>query len=93
MAGQGIRRKIDDLGRVVIPSQFRHELGIDEGDELEITLEADRVVIGPAVDQCTFCGAEDELATFRDKPVCWSCMAAVRALDRERADEAPSPFG
>ncbi|MFO8076058.1 MAG: AbrB/MazE/SpoVT family DNA-binding domain-containing protein [Egibacteraceae bacterium] len=93
MAGQGIRRKIDDLGRVVIPSQFRHELGIDEGDELEITLEADRVVIEAAVDQCTFCGAEDGLATFRDKPVCWSCMAALRALDRERVDEASSPFG
>ncbi len=93
MAGQGIRRKIDDLGRVVIPSQFRRALGIDEGDELEITLESDRVVIGPAIDQCTFCGAEGELTTFRDKPVCWSCTAAVRALDRERTDEASSPFG
>ena len=43
----GIVRKIDDLGRVVIPAEMRHVLGVKEGDQLEITLEGDHVAIRP----------------------------------------------
>ena len=45
----GIIRKIDDLGRVVIPAEMRHMLGIKEGDQLEITLEGDHVAIRPRI--------------------------------------------
>ena len=43
----GIVRKIDDLGRVVIPAEMRRILGISEGDELEIMLEGDHIAIRP----------------------------------------------
>jgi transcriptional pleiotropic regulator of transition state genes len=43
----GIVRKIDDLGRVVIPAEMRHVLGVKEGDQLEITLEGDHIVVRP----------------------------------------------
>jgi AbrB family looped-hinge helix DNA binding protein len=45
----GIVRKIDDLGRVVIPAEYRRTLGVHEGDELEILLEGDRIVIKPRI--------------------------------------------
>jgi AbrB family looped-hinge helix DNA binding protein len=45
----GIVRKIDDLGRVVIPAEFRRVLGVEEGDELEISLEGDHVAIRPRI--------------------------------------------
>jgi AbrB family looped-hinge helix DNA binding protein len=45
----GIVRKIDDLGRVVIPAEFRRVLGVEEGDELEIVLEGDHVAIRPRI--------------------------------------------
>jgi len=45
----GIIRKIDDLGRFVIPAEMRHVLGIKEGDQLEITLEGDHVAIRPRI--------------------------------------------
>lgn len=45
----GIVRKIDDLGRVVIPAEFRRVLGVEEGDELEISLEGDYVAIRPRI--------------------------------------------
>ena len=45
----GIVRKIDDLGRVVIPAEFRRTLGIHEGDELEISLEGEQIVIKPRI--------------------------------------------
>ena len=87
-----MRRKIDDLGRVVLPVQFRRALDIAEGDELEITLEDSQIVVTRPRTTCTFCGAEGEMTAFRDRLVCWSCTAALRALDREHTD-APKPGG
>ncbi len=45
----GIVRKIDDLGRIVIPAEMRHVLGVREGDQLEITLEGDHIAIRPRI--------------------------------------------
>jgi AbrB family transcriptional regulator, transcriptional pleiotropic regulator of transition state genes len=89
MEPRGIRRKVDDLGRIVIPAQIRKAFGIAEGDELEVALDGDRVVLAKPAERCTFCGADDSVTTFRGKLVCWSCTAALRALDREhRGDSA-----
>ena len=92
MKTTGIRRKVDDLGRVVIPASMRRSLGIGVGDEVEITIEDDRLILVRPSEQCVFCGSTHELGEFREKVVCWSCTAALRALDRERADEPASPF-
>jgi AbrB family transcriptional regulator, transcriptional pleiotropic regulator of transition state genes len=89
----GIRRKIDDLGRVVIPSSMRKTLGIREGDELEFRLDGEHIVLGRVADQCTFCGATEHLERFREKVVCWSCMAAIRAVDRARTGAGPTGYG
>ncbi len=93
MKPTGIRRKVDDLGRVVIPASMRRSLGIGVGDELEVSVDADRVVLAKPVERCTFCGATNHLEPFHDKLVCWSCTAALRALDRERTSEPVDPFG
>jgi len=45
----GIVRKIDDLGRIVVPAEMRRVLGIREGDELEIALDGDHVEIRPRI--------------------------------------------
>ena len=47
MASTGIVRRIDDLGRIVIPAEMRHVLGVKEGDQLEISLEGDHIAIRP----------------------------------------------
>ncbi len=93
MNRSGVRRKVDDLGRVVIPSSIRKTLGIREGDEVEVSVERGRVVLSPAADACVFCGETGDVEGFRGRVVCWSCMAAVRALDRERNGESVEPFG
>lgn len=80
----GIRRKIDDLGRVVIPATLRKTLGITEGDELEFALDGEQLVLTKPSARCVFCNSDELLTSFRDKDVCWSCAAALRALDRER---------
>lgn len=88
MATSGIRRKVDDLGRIVIPSSIRKTLGIHEGDLVEIQLEGNRVILQIPEDSCTFCGSTLHLEAFRGKVVCWSCTAALRAKDRQCEPDA-----
>lgn len=89
MEPTGIRRKVDDLGRIVIPAPLRRALGIAEGDEVEVSVDGDRLVLRKPAERCAFCSSTTELNDFRGTAVCWSCMAAIRALDRERTSAAP----
>lgn len=76
----GIQRKVDDLGRVVIPAGIRRSLGIREGDVLEVSVQGDKVILSKRVDECVFCHSDRDLQTFRDKAVCASCAGAVGML-------------
>lgn len=69
----GIARKIDDLGRVVIPAETRRLFNIREGDQLLISVEGPHIVMRKLTSTCTFCGAEDHVTDFRGKGVCTSC--------------------
>lgn len=73
----GIRRKVDDLGRIVIPAGIRRSLGIREGDAVEVHVEGERIVLSRPTDQCVFCRSEDDLRSFRNRSVCASCVAAI----------------
>lgn len=77
----GIRRKVDDLGRVVIPAGIRRSLGIREGDALEVSVEGEEVILSKPVDQCVFCHGKEELKTYRGKAICHSCSVALGGLD------------
>ncbi|HSK22530.1 MAG TPA: AbrB/MazE/SpoVT family DNA-binding domain-containing protein [Egicoccus sp.] len=89
MASSGIRRKVDDLGRVVIPAGIRRSLSMREGDTVEVTVEGERVVISRPQDACVFCGREeDDLQGFRGRLVCRDCLGSLGVLDeRTRATE------
>ena len=71
-------RKIDNLGRIVIPMDMRKALELHDWDEISIRLEGDRVILSKAHDACTFCGSETALSSFGGKFVCASCLAALR---------------
>jgi AbrB family transcriptional regulator, transcriptional pleiotropic regulator of transition state genes len=89
VASSGIRRKVDDLGRVVIPASIRRSLGIREGDAVEVTVDGERVILAKPRDACVFCGREDEgLETFRGRLLCRECLGGLGVLDeRARAAE------
>ena len=70
-------RKIDNLGRIVIPMDIRKALEIKEWDELRISLEGNTIQIQKAAPSCTFCGSEEELRTFEDKYICSACLAKL----------------
>jgi AbrB family transcriptional regulator, transcriptional pleiotropic regulator of transition state genes len=73
----GITRKVDSLGRVVLPAEVRRHFGIREGDLVEISVDEDHIVLGKAEHRCVFCRATDDLETFAGKLVCASCITAL----------------
>jgi AbrB family transcriptional regulator, transcriptional pleiotropic regulator of transition state genes len=52
----GIERKIDSLGRIVIPAEIRQTLGLSEGDVLDIEVRGGVIVLSPMSEQCALCG-------------------------------------
>jgi AbrB family transcriptional regulator, transcriptional pleiotropic regulator of transition state genes len=75
----GVARKIDQLGRVVLPAEVRREFGIEPGDLVEIGVDGASIVLRKVEDRCVFCGAESELAEFSGKLVCDRCASALSA--------------
>jgi transcriptional pleiotropic regulator of transition state genes len=73
----GIARRIDDLGRIVVPVEFRRLLGLRVNDELEIAVEGDHIVMTKADAACVFCGTIADLHTFKGKEVCGDCKAEL----------------
>jgi len=73
MKSTGIVRKVDELGRIVIPMELRRTLGIDIKDPLEIFTEGDKIVLAKYEPDCTLCGSGKDLAPFKGKNVCGSC--------------------
>ena len=74
MKSTGIIRKVDDLGRIVLPIELRRTLDISERDELEIYMENDRIILQKFEPACIFCGSSRGLISHRRKNVCQECV-------------------
>lgn len=73
-------RKIDDLGRVVVPAETRRLFNIHEGDELAITVENGGIVLRKLDAICVFCESEEGVADFEGRGVCRPCREKISAL-------------
>ena len=73
----GMTRKIDDLGRIVIPAETRRLFKIREGDYLAISVDGDSIVIKKLEATCTFCGATDDVSPFKGKGLCGTCRSDI----------------
>jgi transcriptional pleiotropic regulator of transition state genes len=88
MKSTGVVRKIDELGRIVLPSELRRVFGIHEGDELEISVQEERIILEKRQDVCLFCSAENPSLQYRGRSVCDTCAAE---LGREARHEVRLP--
>ena len=79
MRSSGISRRVDELGRIVIPKEMRNKLDIKPECALEITLDGDTIVLKKDISSCIFCGSENAEAVFRGKHVCPECLNEIRA--------------
>lgn len=80
MKHTGINRKIDDLGRIVIPVELREKLGIKKQDQLEIFIEGDRIILTKPSEQCIFCNSATQLSKWKEKNVCSTCVDEMNSI-------------
>ena len=74
MKSTGIVRKIDDLGRMVIPKELRNTMNINKKDPMEIFVEGDRIILKKYEPGCVFCGNVEDTVDYKDKIICKDCL-------------------
>ncbi len=78
MKATGITRKIDELGRIVLPIELRRGLDIGEKDALEIYVEDDKIILKKYRQSCAFCGNDENIVEFMGKYVCADCITQLK---------------
>ncbi len=81
MKSLGIVRKIDELGRIVLPIETRKRLDLSSGDGVEIFVERDRVILKKYEPACIFCGDADDIINYNDKKICRKCLNDLKKAD------------
>ena len=77
MKATGIVRKMDNLGRLVIPSEIRKTFGFDKNQELEIFIDGQTVIIGRYYEKCFICDGDSRLTSFDNKMICCDCVNRI----------------
>ena len=78
MKSTGIVRKVDELGRIVLPIELRRTLDIAERDALEIYVEGSTVVLKKYRPTCIFCDSSKDISIFRGKNICPKCLSELK---------------
>lgn len=78
MKSTGIVRKVDELGRVVIPIELRRTLQIDEKDALEIYVDGEKIILKKYEPACIFCGNAEGIKDFKGKNICQTCLESMK---------------
>lgn len=84
MKSTGIVRKLDELGRIVLPSELRKNLNIEVKDSVEIYVSGEFIVLKKYLPACAFCGESNKTTTFKGKYICKSCL---NSLINEKSDD------
>ncbi|NLK93895.1 MAG: AbrB/MazE/SpoVT family DNA-binding domain-containing protein [Clostridiales bacterium] len=78
MKSTGIVRKVDELGRIVIPIELRRTLDIEEKDALEIYVEGEQIILKKYEPTCIFCGEGKDVLNYKGKNICKNCLEELR---------------
>ena len=78
MKSTGIVRKVDELGRVVIPVELRRTMRISEKDALEIYVDDEKIILKKYEPACVFCGSAGNTIIFRNKNICLDCIDLMK---------------
>lgn len=82
MKPAGVVRKIDQLGRVVLPKPLRKRYQMNEGDPIEILVEGDQIILERYRPKCVFCSLIDGVSEFKNRYICSQCMQEMTCLSR-----------
>ena len=79
MKQTGVVRRLDELGRIVIPIEQRRLLDINIHDPVDINVEDGKIVIRKYHTGCIFCGNGSNVTFYKDKPICKKCLNELKA--------------
>jgi len=74
MKATGIVRKVDELGRIVLPIELRRTLGIEVRDPIEIYVDEEKILLKKYAPACIICGESDDLLEYKCKKICRKCI-------------------
>ena len=78
MKSTGVVRRIDELGRIVLPIEIRKNLSIYNRDAVEIFVENDKIILKKYEPACIFCGNADNVIMYGGKLICRDCVEAIK---------------
>ena len=78
MKSTGIVRKIDELGRIVLPKELRRTLGLNDRESVEIYVDQDAIILKKFKSTCVLCGDNEDLLDFKGKSSCQKCMDELK---------------
>ena len=84
MKSTGIIRRVDELGRVVIPSEIRNQFNIVEKDPIEIYVDRSSIILKKFEPNCIFCGNTKNLIEYNDKLICEDCSKKIADLTKQQ---------
>lgn len=76
----GVVRKVDQLGRVVLPKKLRKAMSIKTEDPIEIFVDGNSIVLKKYVPLCVFCADSRGISFFKGKSICRNCMKNIAGL-------------
>ena len=77
MKSTGIVRKVDELGRIVLPNELRRTLGIEEKDRIEIFVDGESIILRKYQPACIFCDNAKDIINYKGKNICPDCIRAM----------------
>lgn len=77
MKATGIVRKVDELGRIVLPIELRRTLGIEEKDRIEIFVDGESIILRKYQPACIFCDNAKDIINYKGKNICPDCIRAM----------------
>ena len=78
MKSTGVVRKVDELGRIVLPISIRQTMDINEKDPLEIFTDDNRIILQKYHPACVFCNNADRIVYFNYKRICQDCLEKIK---------------
>ena len=81
MKSLGVVRRVDELGRIVLPIETRKRLGLEAKDPVEIFVEKDRVVLKKYEPCFILCGDTDDTVLYREKRICKTCLETLKKAE------------
>ena len=78
MTATGIERKLDELGRVVLPKSLRRTMQLETGTPMRIYVEGNRVILEKGALECALCGTTQDIVEIGSRVICTGCINTIK---------------